>query len=80
MTSREDYLDSCIDPGKRNMDRNRGLQANTFSEALLRAAAAEEKKTDDTDKQDHCPENFGQQFRHLVYLSSRHEIPHNINS
>jgi hypothetical protein len=56
MTNREDRVESLIDPGKRNMDRNRGLQANAFKEALLRAAAETEKSTDDTVK----PENSGQ--------------------
>jgi len=60
MANHEDYLDACIDPGKRNMDRNRGLQANAFKEALLRAAADTKKTPDDTAKPDDCQENSGQ--------------------
>lgn len=56
MANHEDRVESLIDPGKRNMDRNRGLQANAFKEALLRAATDTKKSTDDTVK----PENSGQ--------------------
>ena len=53
MVNEEDRLESLL---KRNMDRNRGLQANAFKEALLRAAADTKKSTNDTVK----PENSGQ--------------------
>jgi len=36
--AREDYIDECLDPRKRPIDRNRGLQADGFAEALQRAA------------------------------------------
>lgn len=36
--TREDYIEGCLDPRKRPMDRNRGLQADGFAEALQRAA------------------------------------------
>ena len=57
MADRENYIESCLDPRKRNMDRNRGLQAKSFNEALVRAAAAQET-SDDAEKPDHS-ENLG---------------------
>ncbi len=33
----ENYIEGCLDPSKRNMDRNRGLQAKDFGDALSRA-------------------------------------------
>jgi len=56
----DDYLEACADPSKRNMDRNRGLQADAFTQALLRAAADTKKAIDDTGKLDDCQENSGQ--------------------
>lgn len=38
MNSREDYIDQCIDPSKRPLDRNRGLQHSIFGDALKRAS------------------------------------------
>lgn len=60
MANHEDRIESLIDPSKRNMDRNRGLQLSSFSEALVRASADVENTTDDAKKQDHCPDNSDQ--------------------
>lgn len=38
MVSHEDYIDKCLNPNKRHIDRNRGLQADHFSQALERAS------------------------------------------
>ncbi len=35
----EDYIEGCLDPSKRPLDRNRGLQADGFAEALRKAGA-----------------------------------------
>ena len=56
MVNNEDRIEALIDPSKRNMDRNRGLQANTFMDVLMKAAVDTKKTTDDTVK----PENSGQ--------------------
>ncbi|MCV0439727.1 MAG: hypothetical protein K5880_13960 [Hydrogenophaga sp.] len=47
MNSREDYIESCLDPRKRNMDRNKGLQAGGFCEALQKAGADYGEMPDD---------------------------------
>jgi hypothetical protein len=39
MDRREDYIESCLDPGKRNLDRNRGFQSDIFSDVLEKAGA-----------------------------------------
>jgi hypothetical protein len=39
MTHYEDHIEQCLDPRKRHMDRNRGMQSGGFSEALKRASA-----------------------------------------
>jgi len=39
MNQQENFIESCLDPRKRNMDRNRGLQADGFSAALKKAGA-----------------------------------------
>ena len=44
MTDRNDYVDKCLDPRKRDFDRNRGLQLDGFADALNRAAANQEKE------------------------------------
>lgn len=60
MANNEDRVESLIDPSKRNMDRNRGLQSKAFSDALLRAAVDSENTPDDTEKPDHCHGNSDQ--------------------
>ena len=60
MANHEDRIEPLMDPSKRNMDRNRGLQLKSFSEALVRASANAENATDDVEKQDHCPDNSDQ--------------------
>ena len=39
MKSRENLIESCLDPRKRNMDRNRGIQSDCFCNALQKAGA-----------------------------------------
>jgi len=39
MTDHNDYIQQCLDPRKRNIDRNRGLQSIGFTDALKRAAS-----------------------------------------
>lgn len=39
MKSHDELIESCLDPRKRNMDRNRGLQSNSFCDALQKAGA-----------------------------------------
>ena len=70
MTSREDYIDQCLDPSKRRLDRNRGIQIRGFAEALERAAAESKSNethesrpnkalaTPDDATDPHCPKNF----------------------
>jgi hypothetical protein len=38
MVDHNDYIDQCLNPSKRNWDRNRGLQPDDFSNALQRAS------------------------------------------
>jgi hypothetical protein len=38
MVSHDDFVEQCLDPSKRPLDRNRGLQADSFSEALKRSS------------------------------------------
>jgi len=38
MDSRKDYIEKCSDPSKRNLDRNRGFQAEGFANALEQVA------------------------------------------
>jgi len=60
MKERKDYVEQCLDPSKRNMDRNRGLQANAFGDALKRAAIAAEPKEINKDIKNTPDENSGQ--------------------
>jgi len=40
MDSREEYIEKCMNPNKRNLDRNRGIQSEDFSDVFKRVAAS----------------------------------------
>lgn len=41
MYNHGDYIEACLDPRKRNMDRNKGLQSDGFCEVLQKVKADE---------------------------------------